>query len=346
MKKERIKLELPFHAEVKNWSTCNKQTSEWITCYRSDTAAILFYALTGGKPIFQIKLQKKDSAASDLRVGGYLAHSPDSIFILLAEERTILLFNQKGEITNTYQVNIPLQGGVTNYCFVSTSASPMLCDGKNLYVTATRLDITVRDKISRQNYFTLFPEVQIPLDGSLPKSLAGNWPQCYLNGDSYRDFFPQRCLFKNQLVYGYSATDSLYCSASLALEKKPFDLLGKQVSPYPDDSIGNFSFLECYDVTQSRYLSFLHDSYRGYYYRIFQQGIVYEQENGMTVNEWLDKPWRLLVMNETGDAVHALDFDPKMYFPMVLVSKGGIWVRDRKKENGIVYWDLYVFQAP
>jgi hypothetical protein len=348
VKKERIRLEFPANATLKNWSICSVKNSEWITCLRSDSAAILFFAIQGGNPVFQIPLKNNDSLQTDMRVGGYVALSPDSIFVLLAETSTILLVNRKGEISKKYEVNIPLHGIVSKYCFVSTSSSPMICDGKNIYVTATRLDITVRDKISRQNYFTLFPEVAIPIHGSTPKSHRGSWPSCYTKGDSYRDFYPQRCFLKNTLVYGFAATDSLYClNSSVALTTRtPFELLEKKVNPYPDDSLGNFSFLERYDVTESRYLSFFADPFRSYYYRIYQQGILYEQADGMTVNEWLDKPWKLLIMDEEMKAVGAVDFDQKKYFPMALVSQKGILVRDRKKEANATSWDIYTFQEP
>lgn len=134
---------------------------------------------------------------------------------------------------------------------------------------------------------------------------------------------------------GFAASDSLFVMengrviSSYSCKSRYMT----QRHPYPDDSLGHFSYLEQYDVVEPRYRFLIYDPYRKYYYRIVHHTLPYEQPGGMTVNDYLDKPWSLMILNENFEILDEVIFDPKKFKPRVFPAKDGLLILNREENS-------------
>ncbi|MGL5889655.1 MAG: hypothetical protein ACRC3B_07215, partial [Bacteroidia bacterium] len=273
-----------------------------------------------------------DSLSPNNKDFGICARSPDSIFVLLPETRTICMLNRSGNIVKQYHTDIAIQG-ITDYCLVTTFDSKLLCDGKALYAIAARLDIVLRSPETRFQYYAVYPELRIPLNGEPVQVLNGEWPEAYRKGLHPSDYHPQRILLPEGKQYvGFSGSDFVFERSpdnQLTNHRTPSPSLSS-VHSYPDEKLGHFDYLEEYDITESRFFGFVFDTHRNYCCRLIHHGTPYRNADSLTVKHWFDKPWSVAVFDEKLEAVQEITFDPKLYLPGIIPVKEGWLVRKRK----------------
>jgi hypothetical protein len=258
-----------------------------------------------------------------------------SALFLLPETRLLLQCDSSGKIIRQWNVNVPLADGSSDYALVQVSQSPPVSDGKFIYATCARLDVVVNNVPSRQIYFRTPPDMQIPIDEGAAVN-CGAWPAEYKTGDNYRDYYPQRCInSKGQVVCAFEACDSIF-----VLEKgrlvSTHAAMSRYITPrsaFPDDSTGHFDYLERFDIEQPRYHQLSYDPFRHLYYRVVHHACIYANENGITVNEYFDKPWSVMVLDEAFNVLSEIRFDPKLYLPQVFPVRSGVLIRKREKAN-------------
>jgi hypothetical protein len=322
----------PPGSMLKGWDVCNQNGKEILYALHRDSSQVLFFDVAGGKPFTSVSLHQLDSLSPNNKDFGICARSTDSIFVLIPETRTICLLNDKGNIIKKYHTDIAIQG-ITDYCMVATFDSKLLCDGNALYVSTTRLDLVLRTPEARKQYYTVYPELRIPLNGEPAVVLNGVWPEAYKKGLHTRDYFPQRILLpKGKQYVGFAGTDFVFERSSdsqLQYHKTATPSLSS-VHSYPDEKLGHFDYLEEYDITESRFFAFLYDAHRNYCCRVVHHSTPYRNADSVTVKHWFDKPWSVAVFNENLEAIHEIAFDPKLYLPGIIPVKEGWLVRKRK----------------
>jgi hypothetical protein len=318
-------------AMLKDWDVCRSNGKELLYALHRDSSELLFFDVQGGKPVAHVSLHEVDSLSPYNKDFGFCARSPDSVFVLLPETRTVCLLNQSGNIIKQYHTDVAIQG-ITDYVFVAFSGSRLLCDGQNLYVIATRLDIVLRSPATRSQYYSVYPEIRIPLNGATPQVLNGKWPEAYRQGLNTRDYYPQRVLLANGKHYvGFEGADFVFERSSnneVSEHSTPSPSLSS-VHSYPDEKLGYFDYLEEYYITESRFLDFVFDPYRNYCYRVIHHSTTYRNADSVTVKSLFDKPWSVAVFDENLNAVQELTFDPQLYTPGIIPVKEGWLVRKR-----------------
>lgn len=322
----------------------------FLTLYDKKNRAQLFFD-EEGKEQFRVLLSFPDSLVSPDAQFSTLAISPDSILACpMSAGKSLFLFNGKGELQKTISSAVPLRDGINDYVLQALPQSPMLFDGNTILAVCTRLDVVLRSPEARKKYFSTPPYILLAT-GTNGKSLnAGYWPEDYREGASFRDFYPQHCVNgRKQIVFGFAASDSLFVmengkiTASYLCKSKYMT----ERHPYPDDSIGHFSFLNRYEINEPRYLSLVYDPFRNCYYRLVHHAMRFENENGMTVNSFLDKPWSLMVLDENFRIIGEKQMDAERFLPAVFPVSDGLLVLQRKGMNGVppVRFTLFRFQS-
>ncbi|MCU0432326.1 MAG: DUF4221 domain-containing protein [Bacteroidia bacterium] len=320
---------------LKAWDVCRYNGKELIYALHRDSLQVLFFEVKGGKPLYSVSLQQLDSLSPSNRDFGICARSPDSVFVHIPETRTIFLLNGSGNIARKYHTDVAVQG-ITDYCFVVVAGAKLLCDGQNLYAAATRLDIVLRTPETRKEYYAVYPELRIPLNGNAAQVLNGKWPETYRQGLNTRDYYPQRVLLPNGKHYvGFAASDFVFERSfdnKITELRTPASSLNS-VHNYPDEKLGHFDYLEEYDITESRFSGFIFDANRNYCYRIVHHGTSYRNADSVTVNSYFDKPWSVAVFDENLKPINEITFDPKLYLPGIIPVKEGWLVRKRKHKD-------------
>jgi hypothetical protein len=325
----------------------NKDGNTEMALYDIERHSELFFD-SKGKELERIVLHFPDSLDGKNPMLFLKAVSEDSILAVWPSMKSIFLFNRNGEISNRFEATIGLNDGQKDYSFVAMDLSPPVVNGNKIYITCTRLDVIVRTTEARQKYFTTPSDISINMDNFGQQENTGTWPQEYKSGDSYRDYYPQRCVNdKGEIVYGFSASDSIYvlkdekisrhfCKSTFMTERHP----------YPDDSLGHFSFLERYDINEPRYIGLIYDPYRNYYYRIVFHAIPFEKPDGMTVNTFADKPFSVMILDENFSVLNEIVPDNKRFVPVLIPVKDGLLLKKRQEKNNFapIEFSLFKFQ--
>ncbi len=327
---------LPDSIPDKFSSLCSFYTNDgksWFALYDNGRRSVLFFD-ENGKQHSRVTLEFPDSLSADV-VPFVKPLSFDSILALWPAMRSVYLYNENGKIIKQFDATTALNDKQENYSLVAMNLSPVNYDGKNIFVTCTRLDVVVRSKEARKIYFSTPPDIRMNLLKPEEQKNTGTWPAEYRSGASFRDFYPQRCVNgSGEIIYAFSASDSIYILkndkvVSRHLCKSKFV---KQRHAYPDDSVGHFSYLERYEVTEPRNISIIYDPYRKYYYRIVAHGIEFEKEDGMTVNTIFDKPWSLIIMDKNFKILDEIIFDNKKFLPVAFPAADGLLIRKRQEK--------------
>lgn len=276
--------------------------------------------------------------------------SPDSILALWPGMRSVYLFNKEGKIIKQFDATTALNDKQKNYSLVAMNISPISFDGKNMYITCTRLDVVVRTNEARKIYFSTPPDIRINLLNPGQQKNTGIWPAEYKSGVSFRDFYPQRCINDDgEIIYAFSASDSIYVLKDDKVISRHFckSRFMTERHSYPDDSVGHFSYLERYDITEPRYISLIYDPYRKYYYRIAVHAIEYEKPGGMTVNGTFDKSWSLMIMDRNFTILNEIIFDHKRFLPLVFPVGDGLLIKERQEKSTVppVTFSLFKFKG-
>jgi Domain of unknown function (DUF4221) len=326
--------------QLKDWDVCHQNGSELIYALHRDSSQVLFFDVKGGNPLIRVSLHQLDSLSPNNKDFGICARSADSIFVLLPETRTICLLNRSGSIIKKYTTNIAIHG-ITDYCLLATNRSKLLCDGKALYAVATRLDIVLRTPETRAKYYSVYPELRIPLNDEPVEVLNGDWPEAYKKGLNTRDYDPQRILLPEGKQYvGFSGSDFVFersSTSQLTNHKTPSVSLSS-VHSYPDEKLGHFDYLEEYEITESRFSAFIFDAHRNYCCRLIHHSTPYRNADSLTVKHWFDKPWSVVVFDANLEPIQEIAFDPKLYLPGIIPVKGG-WLVRKRKPQGILTAD-------
>lgn len=317
--------------------------------YDREKHTLIFYSETGAENGRSV-LQFPDSLNPKSENAFTWCLNRDSVFALIAESKMVFQFGSNGELKNFFPVTANLSDGTSDYVLFASPQSPFAFDGKNLFVTATRMDMIVRTTETRKKYFSTPPDICIPLDKSTAQNNCGYWPGSYRDGESFRDFYPQRCVNKNkQLVFGFESSDSLYvmqngnliashlCKSKYMTERHSF----------PDDSLGYFSFLDRFLINEPRYKYLVYDTYRNYYYRVVHHALDYETKDGMTVNSYLDKPWSIMILDENFELLDEILMDQDRFVPGIYPAENGIFLRQRpaKGSTGPIAFTLFSFES-
>ncbi|MEO5643769.1 MAG: DUF4221 family protein [Bacteroidia bacterium] len=327
--------------------TVERNGQSYIALYDSGKQRELFFELNG-KQYSAITLNLPDTLKNQGSSPFIKPLGTDSLLALWPNGKMIFLFNSAGKIIKQFTATVPLKDKQENYSLVAMNQSPLITDGKNLFVTCTRLDVIVRTADARKIYFRTPPDIRFSMENEEQEN-TGIWPGEYKSGMSFRDFYPQRCVNgKGEIVYGFSASDSIFVMKDnkfVAAYNCKSRFMTMRHS-YPDDSIGHFSFLQRYDIEEPGYVGLVYDAYRNYYYRIVSQSIPFEKPGGMIVNTSFDKPWSLLVMDENFIILNEIMMDNTRFLPMVLPVKEGLLLKKIQQTNSIppVKFALFKFK--
>jgi len=269
----------------------------------------------------------------------FFVHNTDSIFIFLTETVTIYLIQRNGKIINRWNVDIELENHNKDYVLLHMKQIPLYFSNNKIYIMNTRMDIVLRTPEARKIYFSSTPDVTIDIskDPCNITNKTGKWPEIYRTGMDYDDCWPQRCVNnKGQLVYAFAVDHSLYIYNNDSLIK-PIQAKSKyftKATPYPDDSLGHFSFKKKYWVTESRYEKLIYDTYRDLYYKIVTHATEYENEDGMTVKSVSDKPWSVMIINADFEVLDEIIFDQNIYtYYYFIPTAKGILVSKKKDKS-------------
>ncbi len=304
-----------------------------IVLYDNLRHAVLFFDETG-KHLSRVILEYPDSIPDAEAVPFVKALSADSILALWPSMRCVYLYGRNGKIIRKFDATAELKDKQKNYSLVAMNMSPIAYDGATIFVTCTRLDVVVRTKEARQIYYSTPPDICINLMRPERQKNTGTWPAEYKSGASYRDFYPQRCVNdKGEIIYAFSASDSIFVMKDDKIISRHFckSKFMTQRHFFPDDSIGHFSYLDRYDVTEPRYITIMYDPYRKYYYRFVTHTIEFEKEDGLTVNTIFDKPWSLIVMDKNFKILDEIIFDNKKFLPAAFPVREGLLIRKRQE---------------
>ncbi len=287
-----------------------------------------------GKIMGEVALRVPDSLRTS-RLAVYPA-GRDSILVIRQESRDLWLFDGKGALVRSLSATGKLTDGSSDYVLIGMPQSPVLSDGKTIYAACTRMDVVVRTPEARKTYFTTPPDIAFTGDA---QSNTGVWPAEYRSGENFRDYYPQRCINgKGQLVYGFAASDSLFVMENGKIVSQHFCKSRHMTErhAFPDDSTGHFEYLDRYLVNEPRYRYLVYDPYRNLYYRVVHHAIAYEKEGGMMKNDYLDKPWSLMILDENFSVLSETNFDPAQFLPGVYAVKDGILLVQRKTKNNVL----------
>ncbi|HET6992531.1 MAG TPA: DUF4221 family protein [Bacteroidia bacterium] len=336
-------------AEFSSLNTFSLQNgSGVIALYDIERHSELFFN-EKGKELSRIILHYPDSLSGNDPMLFVEPLGMDSILAIWPSMKSVFLFNAKGEIARQFNATTELNDGQKDYSLIAMDMSPIKSDGKTIYITCTRLDVVVRSQDARKKYFSTPPDISINLLNPEQQENTGIWPEEYKAGVLYRDYYPQRCVNgKGEIVYGFTASDSVYVLKNNKTISKHYckSRFMTERHPYPDDSLGHFSFLERYDIIEPRYIGLTYDPYRNYYYRIVFHAITYEKPDGLTVNTYADKPWSLMIMDENFSVLNEIVVDNKRFLPEVFPVKDGLLFKQRQEKNNLppVTFSLFKFQ--
>lgn len=318
----------------------------FLTLYDKKNRVQLFFD-DEGKEAYRVQLSFPDSLMSTDAQFSTLAISPDSILACpMSAGKSVFLFNGKAQLLKTISSAVPLRDGMNDYVLVALPQSPLLFDGDKILAVCTRLDVVIRSPEARKKYFSTPPYILLAAKNG--ESLnAGYWPEEYRAGTSFRDFYPQHCVNgRKQIVFGFAASDSLFVMANGKITAS-YSCKSKYMSerhPFPDDSIGHFSFLNRYEVNEPRYLSLVYDPFRHCYYRLVHHAMKFENENGMTTHTFLDKPWSFMILDENFNLIGEKLMDAQRFLPCIFPVKDGLLVLQRKGMNGVPPVRLTLFR--
>ncbi|MCU0433335.1 MAG: DUF4221 domain-containing protein [Bacteroidia bacterium] len=317
---------------LRNWSADGK----FIRAFSIEASMLIFFDAGTGKIHTTVPLNALDTISSERRLWGIVTRGPDSVFVVIPHTKLIFLLNQSGRIVNRWEVKGNLTGNFSDFALITLTRSAPLITGNKIYMTCARKAIQVNTKAARIEYFKTPGEIVFDLKQpeKLLQNTSGLWPQSYRNGAGYRDYYPQRCInAKGQTINGFSADDSIFVyeqgkRVAAHYAKSKYMTARKE---YPDDSTGNFAFMDRYTVEEPRYLSMDYDPYRKMYYRIVHHAQQYVSNDSITLNQSIDKNWSLMMLDENFQVVGDVQFDPKQYLPAVLITPEGIMVMRRNE---------------
>jgi Domain of unknown function (DUF4221) len=330
---------------LRNWTADGK----YIRAFSLETAYLDFFNAETGELETTVSLQAIDSLSPERRMWGITTNGPDSVFVLIPRSRTICMINRFGKIVSNWELKGTLTGNISDYALVSVPRSNMLLSGNQIYATCARTTIPVNSKKDRIEYFKTPGEIIFDLKNPNKKiqNTSGLWPKNYRNGNGYRDYYPQRC--KNasgQIIHGFGADDSLFVYEN-GKRIAAHDVKSKYMTArkeYPDDSTGNYAFVDRYIVEEPRYLSLDFDPHRNMYYRIVHHAQQYISQDSITINQSIDKNWSLMILNENFDIIGEVKFDPKQYMPLILITKEGLLVMRRNESLTLPRATFTLFQ--
>lgn len=317
---------------LRNWGADGK----YIRAFSLETAFLNFFDAETGELKISVPLSALDSISSERRIWGISSHGPDSIFVVIPHSRIICMLNSAGKIVNQWEVTGNLKGNVSDYVLISLPRTGMIYAKNKIYATCAQKSLPVNSRKDRIKYFQTPGEIIFDLKspGKAVVNSSGLWPQSYREGNGYRDYYPQRCInASGQVVHGFGADDSLFVYengtrvASHYVKSKYMTALRE----YPDDSTGNYAYVDRYTVEEPRYLSLDYDPYRKMYYRIVHHAQQYVSKDSITINQSIDKNWSLMMLDENFNVVGDVVFDPKQYLPAVLITSKGILVMRRNE---------------
>ncbi|MCA6364105.1 MAG: DUF4221 family protein [Bacteroidetes bacterium] len=330
---------------LRNWAA----DGSYIRAFSLETAFLNFFDAENGELKHSVPLNAIDSISPERRIWGISSYGPDSIFVIIPHSRIICLLNSSGKIVNRWEVTGKLTGNVSDYALISLPRSGMIYSANKIYATCAQKSLPVNSRKDRIEYFKTPGEVifdlKSPVNGVINSS--GLWPKSYREGNGYRDYYPQRCINSlGQVVHGFGADDSLFVYengkrvASHYVKSKYMTALRE----YPDDSTGNYAFVDRYTVEEPRYLSLDYDPYRKMYYRIVHHAQQYVSKDSITINQSIDKNWSLMMLDENFNVVGDVVFDPKQYLPAVLITSKGILVMRRNESLTMPKATFTIFQ--
>jgi hypothetical protein len=300
-----------------------------------ETAHLDFFDYGTEKLIESISLECIDSLSKDRSSWGIRAYGLDSVYVLIPHQNILCMINREGKNVNMWRIKGKLSSGSEDYAIVHLERSPIIIRDNKLTATCALTSVTVSNKANRLEYFNTPAEISFDLNPGAKKieNKTGYWPLSYRTGNNYRDYYPQHTYNdKGQLINGFAADDSIFVYDK-GVRIKGYNVRSKYMNhpkPFPDDSLGNYYYVDRYFVEESRYMSLNYDPYRKLYYRIVHHSAEYIRADSITLNTTSDKVWSLLILDEAFNVLSEQVFAPKKYVPKILIHPEGILVLHRK----------------
>lgn len=262
--------------------------------------------------------------------------SPDSLLFVDGAAHNLCLTNAQGNIRQQWQPRAPIYGR-TPY-FIDTGLHPIYTHGSRVYLHCGPDDggTIIADTAAFHRFLTYPAGLVLNVrDTTWANNKTGQFPAFLSAKNNFNVVSPQTCVSpKGNYLFTYGPFSEIY-RYSLAGGKQVINAPSRYHRPargLPFAALQDHQALINYKLTEPEYGPILSDPYRHRYLRVYRHGMP-EARNQPMRPSYADMPWSLMLLDEdlkvVGEVKFAPTFDPRL----VLVTRRGVLIGNRRPEH-------------
>lgn len=279
--------------------------------------------------------------------------SPDSLIFVAGDAHNLCLTNARGGILQQWQPRAPIYGPTVYY--IDTALQPIYTHGSLAYLHCgpDDLGMVTADTATFHKFLSYKTGFVISVrDTNCANNETGQFPAFLSAKHNFGIIAPQSCVAPNgDYLFTYGPFSEIY-RCSLAGDQQVINALSRHHRPaqeLPFDLWPQYQPLLEYRLREPEYGPIISDPYRHRFLRVYRHGMPATANQALRPS-YADMPWSLMILDEDLRVVGEVDFAPSYDPRLVLPTRRGVLIGNRRPENPrydphYLSFQLFTYQA-